>query len=169
MKYYTLAAAALLGAVLAGDDKPAEDKDKKTDDAGKEEEAPAAATGCAIKFEFFSDEACTTAAEKDNDAVKTAWEKTAKAADGKCTAVKDSDPATYSKTTCDGTGLTAGVYSDAECTKLTKDKDGKEVAATTVGWGACTKASDKTSFKLTGAKTLMVAATAALALVGSQF
>merc|ERR1712151_447840 len=95
------------------------------------------------------------------------WEDMAKAV-APCTKVKDSDPATYTMVSCDGTGLSSGAYSDDKCTTLTKDADGKEVAATTAAWGKCVEAGDK-SFMMTGAKTLMVATTAALASIGSQF
>ena len=95
------------------------------------------------------------------------WEDMAKAV-APCTKVKDSDPATYSITTCDGTGLSSGQYSDDKCATLTKDGDGKDVPATTAAWGKCMVAGEK-SFMMTGAKALMVATTAALALVGSQF
>ena len=144
---YTLAAAALLGATQAA------------------EAAPAPA-GCAIKVAFFTDKECKTADKEGDATVKKTWEDMAKAV-APCTKVKDSDPATYSMTSCDGTGLTAGVYSDDKCTTLTKDGDGKDVPATTAKWG-CTVMGEK-SFMMTGAKTLMVATTAALALIGSQF
>ena len=137
---YTLAAAALLGAAQAED----------------------AATGCTVKFAFFSDKECKTADKEAHATVKKAWEDMAKAV-APCTKVKDSDPAQYTVTTCDGTGLSSGVYSDDKCTTLAD----KAVPAKTVKWG-CTVNGDK-SFMLTGAKTLMVATTAALALVGSQF
>lgn len=140
---YTLAAAALLGATQAAE--------------------PAA---CTIKVAFFSDKECKTADEKADKAAAKTWEDMAKAV-APCTKVKDSDPATYSLVSCDGTGLSSGVYSDDKCTTLTKDGDGKEVPATTAKWG-CTVVGDK-SFMMTGAKTLMVATTAALALIGSQF
>merc|ERR1719440_577480 len=51
--------------------------------------------------------------------------------------------------------------------KLTKDADDKDVAPATTKWG-CNKVGEKSSFMMTGAKTLMVATTAALALIGSQ-
>ena len=157
MKFYSLAALALLGVAHAEEDANNDDNTKANEGADKTTE-PAK---CTVKFDFFSDDKCATAKTDGTDAVKTEWEAYANDLD-KCKAKDDK----FVKNTCDGTALTTATYTDAEC--KTADKVDDKPVTSTAKWGECTKSGD-IYFKVTGAKTLMVAATAALALVGSQF
>jgi len=133
--------------------------DGKKDDGKKDDGKKDDAAACKVaKFEFFSDKACSAdkTVKEDADAAKTAktaWEDSAKAADGKCNA----------KTTvvCDGTGITTSKFSDDDC----KTADGEP---TVMKWGECTQVTENALYvKMTGAKALMATAAAALAFVGS--
>lgn len=160
MKFYTLAAVALLGVAHAeGEDKPKEGDDKKP-------AAAAAGSKCTPKFAFFADKTCTKADDtKADDAVKKQWNDLAGAL-ADCKAV-EGETGKFVQTKCDTEGISTAKYTDDKCTTLDKVDD-KEVKPTAITWGACVEKGD-ISFKVTGAKALMVATTAALALVGSQF
>lgn len=132
---------------------------------------------CVIdKVAVFKDDKCGAA----DDSVKAealtklakGWSASAKAFK-KCSKIEGEE--SFEKVICTKDSFSATKYSDVACTKVAKDKDGKEIK-TTLKWNECTKQGAK-SFKFSvkeesipeGAKYVAAGASALLAIAASLY